>query len=62
MNLIFKITNEEDIKYLEGVDEKEKEDLLKSALSIGLKSINMAQLSRDGLSYINPIKQMKRRK
>ena len=58
MNLIFKITNEEDIKYLEGVDEKEKEDLLKSALSIGLKSINMAQLSRDGLSYINPIKQM----
>lgn len=58
MNLNFKITNEEDIEYLEGIDEKEKEDILKSALSIGLKSINMAQLSRDGLSYINPIKQM----
>lgn len=58
MNLNFKITNQEDIEYLKSIDEKEKEDLLKSALSIGLKSINMAELSRDGLSYINPIKQM----
>jgi hypothetical protein len=58
MDLHFKITNQEDIEYLESIDEKEQEELLKSAISIGLKSINMAQLSRDGLSYINPIKDM----
>tara|TARA_B100001094_G_scaffold292205_1_gene311141 strand:+ start:526 stop:1746 length:1221 start_codon:yes stop_codon:yes gene_type:complete len=58
MDLHFKITNQEDIEYLESINEKEQEELLKSAISIGLKSINMAQLSRDGLSYINPIKDM----
>lgn len=58
MDLHFTITNEEDIEYLKNIDEKEKENILKSALSIGLKSINISQLSRDGLSYVNPIKEM----
>ena len=58
MDLQFKITNEEDIQYLNTLDENEKENILQSALSIGLKSINMSQLHRDGLSYITPIKEM----
>ena len=58
MDLHFKITNKEDIEYLQKLDEKEKNNILQSALSIGLKSINMGQLSRDGLSYINPIKEL----
>ena len=58
MDLHFKITNEEDIQYLNTLDENEKENILQSALSIGLKSINMSQLHRDGLSYITPIKEM----
>tara|TARA_A100001015_G_scaffold315298_1_gene426792 strand:- start:171 stop:1388 length:1218 start_codon:yes stop_codon:yes gene_type:complete len=58
MDLHFKIINKEDIEYLQKLDEKEKNNILQSALSIGLKSINMGQLSRDSLSYINPIKEL----
>ena len=58
MDLHFTITNKEDIEYLNTLDENEKENILQSALSIGLKSINMSQLHRDGLSYITPIKEM----
>ena len=58
MDLHFTITNKEDIEYLNTLDENEKENILQSALSIGLKSINIAQLHRDGLSYITPIKDM----
>ena len=58
MDLHFQITNEEDIEYLNTLDDKEKTNILKTAISIGLKSINMAQLHRDGLSYINPIKDL----
>lgn len=58
MDLHFQITNEEDIEYLNTLDDKEKTNILKTSISIGLKSINMAQLHRDGLSYINPIKDL----
>ena len=58
MDLHFEITNEEDIEYLNTLDDKERNNMLKTAISIGLKSINMAQLHRDGLSYINPIKEL----
>lgn len=58
MDLHFQIINEEDIEYLNTLDDKEKNNILKTAISIGLKSINMAQLHRDGLSYINPIKDL----
>ena len=58
MDLHFQITNIEDIEYLNTLDDKEKNNILKTAISIGLKSINMAQLHRDGLSYMNPIKEL----
>jgi len=58
MDLHFQITNIEDIEYLNTLDDKEKNNILKTAISIGLKSINMAQLHRDGLSYMNPIKDL----
>jgi len=58
MDLHFTITNEEDIQYLEYLGPEDRNNILQSALSIGLKSINIAQLSRDGLSYITPIKEM----
>ena len=59
MDIHFTINNEEDIEYLQKLGSGlERNNILQSALSIGLKSINVAQLTRDGLSYINPIKEL----
>jgi len=56
MDLSFKITNSEDIEYLKNVPEQNKENLLKIAISIGLKSIQMSEVNMDCHSYIDPIK------
>ena len=56
MDLLIKITNSEDIEYLKNVSEEKKEKLIQTAISIGLKSIQMSEVNMDCHSYIDPIK------
>ena len=56
MNLNFTINNEEDIQYLEKIEQNKLEDLLKTCISIGLKSIQMSEVNMDCHSYLDPIK------
>ena len=56
MNLNFQINNEEDILYLRNIDESKLEDLLRTTISIGLKSIQMSEVNMNCHSYIDPIK------
>ncbi len=56
MNLSFEIVNEEDIHYLSNISDNEKERLLRTAISIGFKSIQMSEVNMDCHSYIDPIK------
>ena len=56
MNFNIQIYNEEDIDYLKRIDDKRIQKVLQSAISIGLKSIQMSEVNLDCHSYINPIK------
>ena len=56
MNLNFSINNKEDIQYLKNIEQNKLEDLLKTCISIGLKSIQMSEVNMDCHSYIDPIK------
>ena len=56
MNFNIQIYNEEDIDYLKQIDDKRIQKVLQSAISIGLKSIQMSEVNLDCHSYINPIK------
>ena len=58
MNLSFIITNEEDIEYLKNINQEKINDILKSALSIGLRSIQMSEINLDCQSYLLPIQQI----
>jgi len=52
----FQVVNKEDINYLKKVNLSEKSKILQTALSIGLKSIQMSEVKMDCHSYIDPIK------
>lgn len=56
MEINFTITNLEDIQYLENIKLDDKENILKTALTIGLKSLQMSEMKLDCHSYIDPIK------
>ena len=56
MNLNFSINNKEDIQYLKNIEKNKLEDLLKTCISIGLKSIQMSEVNMNCHSYIDPIK------
>ena len=56
MNLNFNINNEEDIQYLQKIEQNKLEDLLKTCISIGLKSIQMSEVNMDCHSYLDPIR------
>ena len=56
MNLNFSINNKEDIQYLKNIEQNKLEDLLKTCISIGLKSIQMSEVNMNCHSYIDPIK------
>jgi len=56
MNFNITIHNEEDIQYLENIEQNKLEDLLKTCISIGLKSIQMSEVNMNCHSYIDPIK------
>ena len=50
------IKNIEDIQYIENINYNE--DILNTALSIGLKAIQMSQTIMTGNSYYEPLKQI----
>ena len=56
MNLNITIHNEEDIEYLKNIDDKRIDDILRTSISIGLKSIHMSEVNMNCHSYIDPIK------
>tara|TARA_Y100001958_G_C21245037_1_gene574484 strand:- start:3840 stop:5081 length:1242 start_codon:yes stop_codon:yes gene_type:complete len=58
MNINIDIDNIEDIEYLSKLNEKKFIDVLKIAISIGLKSIQMSEVNMDCHSYITPIKEL----
>ena len=58
MNIILHVENEEDIQYLQTLSEEKKDPVIKAALSIGLKSIQMSEVNMDCHSYIDPIREI----
>ena len=57
MNINLELYNDEDIKYLNQFTEK-KEDLLRTAITIGLKSIQMSEVNMNCNSYLEPIREI----
>ena len=59
MDLSFTINNAEDIHYLQYLQanhsDDKKNEILRSALSIGLRSIQMSETNMDCQSYLNPL-------
>ena len=54
--IIIETENIEDIEYIKSINYDK--DILKTALSIGLKSIQMSQTTMSGNSYIEPLKKI----
>lgn len=58
MNININIKNEEDISIIKIMDKNKINDILTTAITIGLKSIQMSNTIMDGNSYFNPIKKI----
>ncbi len=58
MNILLQIQNEEDIQYLTNLSDNKKDEILRTSISIGLKSIQMSEVKMDCHSYIDPIKDL----
>ena len=58
MNIQFEITNNEDVEYLTNFHDDKRDEILKTAITIGLKSIQMSEVNMDCHSYIDPIKEI----
>ena len=56
MKLLFELINKEDIEYLESFDEPKRDEILRTAITIGLKSIQMSEVNMDCHSYFDPLK------
>ena len=56
MKLLLELLNPEDILYLEGFDEEKQDEILRTAISIGFKSIQMSEVNMDCHSYFDPLK------
>lgn len=55
MEVSIKVTNNEDINYIHSL-QNNKNDILSTALSIGIKAISMTNIQMNGCSYYEPIK------
>ena len=56
MNILIQLINEEDISFLDHFQDEKRDHILRTAISIGLKSIQMSEVNMDCHSYIDPIK------
>ena len=55
MKLLFELLNKEDIEYLETFDGPKRDEILRTAITIGLKSIQMSEVNMDCHSYFDPL-------
>ena len=58
MNLLLQLQNEEDIQYLENLPDDKKDEILRTSISIGLKSIQMSEVKMDCHSYLEPLREI----
>ena len=58
MDININIKNEEDISIIKMLNENKINEILSTAITIGLKSIQMSNTVMDGNSYFNPIKKI----
>jgi hypothetical protein len=58
MDINLKINNIEDIEYVNKYSPDKKDDLLRTAITIGLKSISLSEVNMNCNSYFEPIKQI----
>lgn len=58
MDISFHIKNKEDILFLQNYENEKRNLILQSALSIGLRSIQMSETNLDCKSYLNPIQEI----
>jgi len=58
MDINLKLTNEEDVQYLQGIEDNKRNEFIKVAITIGLKSIQMSSVNMDCNSYIEPIREI----
>ena len=58
MNININLKNEEDISIIKMMDQNKVNDILTTAITIGLKSIQMSNTAMNGNSYFNPIKEI----
>lgn len=58
MEISFTIKDEDDIIFLKNIDNKDRDDYIRGALTIGLRSIQMGQSTREGHTYLDPIKEL----
>ena len=58
MNISVTISNDEDIQYLSQFESRKQNDLINTALTIGLKSIQMSEVHMNCNSYIEPINEI----
>jgi len=58
MNILLDIQNEEDIQYLTNFSDDKRDEILRTSISIGLKSIQMSEVKMDCHSYIDPIRDL----
>tara|TARA_B100000902_G_scaffold344068_1_gene349212 strand:- start:122 stop:1363 length:1242 start_codon:yes stop_codon:yes gene_type:complete len=56
MKLLFELLNKEDISFLESFDEEKRDKILRTAVTIGLKSIQMSEVNMDCHSYFDPLR------
>ena len=56
MKLLFELLNKEDISFLESFDELKRDEILRTAVTIGFKSIQMSEVNMDCHSYFDPLK------
>jgi hypothetical protein len=56
MKLLFELLNEEDISFIKTFDEPKRDEILRTAITIGLKSIQMSEVNMDCHSYFDPLK------
>ena len=58
MNIHLHVQNEEDINYLINLSDEKRDEILRTSISIGLKSIQMSEVKMDCHSYIDPIRDL----
>ena len=58
MDINISLHNQEDILYINQLSNENKNKILESALSIGLRSIQMSEVNFDCHSYLDPIQKI----